>query len=158
MASPSPFRKRKELGNGEGAGEESPGLGPVSGGVRMASARRGSACLQAAGSGERALGELLLEFSRAQYRARESGGAAGGSTASSGNNKVEHIEKCCLELFSKDYCYSLIHNVNGEICSHYPRLMVILEYESSDREKHTGPVDNVTSHVFTTWKQHLYFP
>uniref|UniRef100_A0A670ZC30 Myotubularin related protein 14 n=1 Tax=Pseudonaja textilis TaxID=8673 RepID=A0A670ZC30_PSETE len=103
----------------------------------MASARSGSACLQAAGSGERALGELLLEFSRAQYRARESGGAAGGSAGSSGNNKVEHIEKCCLELFSKDYCYSLIHNVNGEICSHYPRLMVILEYESSDRERHT---------------------
>lgn len=54
----------------------------------MASARSGSACLQAAGSGERALGELLLEFSRAQYRARESGGAAGGSAGSSGNNKV----------------------------------------------------------------------
>ncbi|XP_058023593.1 myotubularin-related protein 14 isoform X2 [Ahaetulla prasina] len=137
MASSSSFRKRKEeLGDGEGAGEESPGLGPVTAGVRMASARSGSACLQAAGSGERALGELLLEFSRAQYRARESGGAAGGSAASSGNNKVEHIEKCCLELFSKDYCYSLIHNVNGEICSHYPRLMVILEYESSDRERH----------------------
>uniref|UniRef100_A0A0K8RSM2 Myotubularin-related protein 14-like n=1 Tax=Crotalus horridus TaxID=35024 RepID=A0A0K8RSM2_CROHD len=103
----------------------------------MASARSGSACLQAAGSGERALGELLLEFSRAQYRARESGGAAGGSAGSSGSNKVEHIEKCCLELFSRDYCYSLIHNVNGDICSHYPRLIVILEYESSDRERHT---------------------
>ncbi|XP_063147493.1 myotubularin-related protein 14 isoform X4 [Candoia aspera] len=105
----------------------------------MASARGGSACLQAAGSGERALGELLLEFSRAQYRARESGGAAGGSgsAGSASSNKVEHIEKCCLELFSRDYCYNLIHNVNGEICSHYPRLIVILEYESSDRERHT---------------------
>ncbi|XP_015675353.1 myotubularin-related protein 14 [Protobothrops mucrosquamatus] len=137
MASSSPVRKRKELGDGGGAGAESPGLGPVTAEVRMASARSGSACLQAAGSGERALGELLLEFSRAQYRARESGGAAGGSAGSSGNNKVEHIEKCCLELFSRDYCYSLIHNVNGDICSHYPRLIVILEYESSDRERHT---------------------
>ncbi|KAM3847443.1 phosphatidylinositol-3,5-bisphosphate 3-phosphatase MTMR14 isoform 3-T4 [Vipera latastei] len=137
MASSSPVRKRKELGDGEGAGAESPGLGPVTAEVRMASARNGSACLQAAGSGERALGDLLLEFSRAQYRARESGGAAGGSAGSSGSSKVEHIEKCCLELFSRDYCYSLIHNVNGEICSHYPRLIVILEYESSDRERHT---------------------
>ncbi|XP_070594108.1 phosphatidylinositol-3,5-bisphosphate 3-phosphatase MTMR14 isoform X2 [Erythrolamprus reginae] len=138
MASSSYFRKRKGVWDGEGAGQASLGLvGPVTAGVRMASARSGSACLQAAGSGERALGELLLEFSRAQYRARESGGAAGSSGGNSGNNKVEHIEKCCLELFSKDYCYSLIHNVNGEICSHYPRLMVILEYESSDRERHT---------------------
>ncbi|XP_039211091.1 myotubularin-related protein 14 isoform X3 [Crotalus tigris] len=137
MASSSPVRKRKELGDGEGAGAESPGFGTVTAEVRMASARSGSACLQATGSGERALGELLLEFSRAQYRARESGGATSGSAGSSGSNKVEHIEKCCLELFSRDYCYSLIHNVNGDICSHYPRLIVILEYESSDRERHT---------------------
>lgn len=88
MASSSPVRKRKELGDGEGAGAESPGLGPVTAEVRMASARNGSACLQAAGSGERALGDLLLEFSRAQYRARESGGAAGGSAGSSGSSKV----------------------------------------------------------------------
>uniref|UniRef100_A0A670K603 Myotubularin related protein 14 n=1 Tax=Podarcis muralis TaxID=64176 RepID=A0A670K603_PODMU len=47
------------------------------------------------------------------------------------------IEKCCLELFGKDYCFSVIHNGNGEICSHYPRLIVFLEYESTDQERHT---------------------
>ncbi|XP_062978188.1 myotubularin-related protein 14 isoform X2 [Elgaria multicarinata webbii] len=116
-------------------------------GAGMAGARGGSASLQAAGGGERALAELLLEFSRAQYRARDGGGGGGGSAGGSGgggggggtgsNAKVERIEKCCLELFSRDYSYSLIHNVNGEICSHYPRLIVFLEYESTDRERHT---------------------
>uniref|UniRef100_A0A670K4A8 Myotubularin related protein 14 n=1 Tax=Podarcis muralis TaxID=64176 RepID=A0A670K4A8_PODMU len=50
---------------------------------------------------------------------------------------IERIEKCCLELFGKDYCFSVIHNGNGEICSHYPRLIVFLEYESTDQERHT---------------------
>ncbi|XP_073206892.1 phosphatidylinositol-3,5-bisphosphate 3-phosphatase MTMR14 isoform X4 [Lepidochelys kempii] len=93
----------------------------------MAGAR---GCPQA-GSGERALAELLLEFSRAQYRAKDGGGGGGaGSTA-----KVERIEKRCLELFGRDYCYSLIQNVNGEICGHYPRQIVFLEYESTDRDR-----------------------
>ncbi|EMP30070.1 Myotubularin-related protein 14 [Chelonia mydas] len=48
---------------------------------------------------------------------------------------VERIEKRCLELFGRDYCYSLIQNVNGEICGHYPRQIVFLEYESTDRER-----------------------
>ncbi|XP_072845351.2 phosphatidylinositol-3,5-bisphosphate 3-phosphatase MTMR14 isoform X1 [Pogona vitticeps] len=113
-------------------------------GVGMAGAARGgSASFQAAGGGggERALTELLLEFSRAQYRARDGGGSGIGIGGSGGvgtgsNAKIEHIEKCCLELFNKDYCYSLIHNMNGEICSHYPRLIVFLEYESTDQERH----------------------
>ncbi|XP_034631769.1 myotubularin-related protein 14 isoform X3 [Trachemys scripta elegans] len=92
----------------------------------MAGAR---GCPQA-GTGERALAELLLEFSRAQYRAKDGGGGGAGSSA-----KVERIEKCCLELFGRDYCYSLIQNVNGEICGHYPRQIVFLEYESTDRER-----------------------
>nr|XP_060622526.1 myotubularin-related protein 14 isoform X3 [Anolis sagrei ordinatus] len=114
----------------------------------MAGARSGSASVQAAG----ALAELLLEFSRAQYKARDGGGGGGGggggagpggalgggsSGGAGGNAKVDRIEKCCLELFSRDYCYSLIHNMNGEICSHYPRLIVFLEYESTDQERHT---------------------
>nr|XP_028575550.1 myotubularin-related protein 14 isoform X1 [Podarcis muralis] len=107
--------------------------------------------LQGPGAGERALAELLLEFSRAQYRARDGGGgsggggggggtSAGGGSGSGGagsNAKIERIEKCCLELFGKDYCFSVIHNGNGEICSHYPRLIVFLEYESTDQERHT---------------------
>ncbi|XP_042700169.2 myotubularin-related protein 14 isoform X2 [Chrysemys picta bellii] len=92
----------------------------------MAGAR---GCPQA-GTGERALAELLLEFSRAQYRAKDGGGGGAGSSA-----KVERIEKRCLELFGRDYCYSLIQNVNGEICGHYPRQIVFLEYESTDRER-----------------------
>ncbi|XP_032654828.1 phosphatidylinositol-3,5-bisphosphate 3-phosphatase MTMR14 isoform X3 [Chelonoidis abingdonii] len=92
----------------------------------MAGAR---GCPQA-GTGERALAELLLAFSRAQYRAKDGGGGGAGSSA-----KVERIEKRCLELFGRDYCYSLIQNVNGEICGHYPRQIVFLEYESTDRER-----------------------
>ncbi|KAL8212847.1 UNVERIFIED_CONTAM: hypothetical protein K2H54_059117 [Gekko kuhli] len=112
----------------------------------MAGARGGPSLLQGGGPWERALAELLLEFSRAQYRARDGGGGSGGGPAGGGgvggggagsNTKVERIEKCCLELFSKDYCYSLISNVNGEICSHYPRQIIFLEYESTDRERHT---------------------
>ncbi|XP_053234448.1 myotubularin-related protein 14 isoform X3 [Podarcis raffonei] len=106
--------------------------------------------LQGPGAGERALAELLLEFSRAQYRARDGGGGSGGGGGGGGgtsaggggggagsNAKIERIEKCCLELFGKDYCFSVIHNGNGEICSHYPRLIVFLEYESTDQERHT---------------------
>ncbi|MEE6502413.1 hypothetical protein FKM82_004511, partial [Ascaphus truei] len=50
---------------------------------------------------------------------------------------VERIEKHCLDLFGKDYCYSLIQNPNGELCSHYPRQIVFLEYESTEDDKHT---------------------
>ncbi|XP_063797067.1 myotubularin-related protein 14 isoform X2 [Pseudophryne corroboree] len=69
--------------------------------------------------------ELLEEFSRAQFRARDVGA------------KVERIERRCLELFGKDYCYSIIQNPNGELCSHYPRQIVFLEYESTEGDKNT---------------------
>uniref|UniRef100_A0A669P0D5 Myotubularin related protein 14 n=1 Tax=Phasianus colchicus TaxID=9054 RepID=A0A669P0D5_PHACC len=75
-----------------------------------------------AGSGDRGLAELLLEFSRAQYRAKDApGGRAGGS--------VERIERRCLELFGRDYRYSVISNAHGEVCAHYPRHIVLLEGE-----------------------------
>lgn len=51
--------------------------------------------------------------------------------------QVERIEKRCLELFGRDYCFSVIPNVNGDICGHYPRHIVFLEYESSEKEKDT---------------------
>ncbi|XP_056660572.1 myotubularin-related protein 14 isoform X8 [Monodelphis domestica] len=79
---------------------------------------------------EPGLVELLKEFSRTQYRAKDGGSGAG-------NAKVERIEKRCLELFGRDYCYSVIQNVNGEICGHYPRHIVFLEYESAEKEKDT---------------------
>ncbi|XP_073448097.1 phosphatidylinositol-3,5-bisphosphate 3-phosphatase MTMR14 isoform X2 [Aquarana catesbeiana] len=73
---------------------------------------------------QNALGELLEEFSRAQFRAKDAGG------------KVERIERRCLEFFGKDYSYSIIQNPNGELSSHYPRQIVFLEYESTEEDKH----------------------
>ncbi|KAK7813964.1 hypothetical protein U0070_002861 [Myodes glareolus] len=55
----------------------------------------------------------------------------------SNDGVVERIEKRCLELFGRDYCFSVIPNVNGDICGHYPRHIVFLEYESSEKEKDT---------------------
>ncbi|XP_075288655.1 phosphatidylinositol-3,5-bisphosphate 3-phosphatase MTMR14 isoform X2 [Opisthocomus hoazin] len=76
-----------------------------------------------AGSGDRALAELLLEFSRAQYRAKDGGGGGGSA-------KVERIERRCLELFGRDYHYSVIPNAHGEVCAHYPRHIVLLERDT----------------------------
>ncbi|XP_067159464.1 myotubularin-related protein 14 isoform X3 [Apteryx mantelli] len=75
-----------------------------------------------AGCGDRALAELLLEFSRAQYRAKDGGGG--------GAAKVERIERRCLELFGRDYRYSVIPNAHGEVCAHYPRHIVLLERDA----------------------------
>uniref|UniRef100_A0A8C4UJ05 Myotubularin related protein 14 n=1 Tax=Falco tinnunculus TaxID=100819 RepID=A0A8C4UJ05_FALTI len=94
------------------------GHGPAAvSGAGMAAAR---GC-PPAGSGDRALAELLLEFSRTQYRAKDGGGAAA---------KVERIERRCLELFGRDYRYSVIPNVHGEVCAHYPRHIVLLERDA----------------------------
>uniref|UniRef100_A0A674EWD3 Myotubularin related protein 14 n=1 Tax=Salmo trutta TaxID=8032 RepID=A0A674EWD3_SALTR len=51
------------------------------------------------------------------------------------NRPVETIEKRCLELFGRDYKYSVIHNTNGEVCGHYPQQIVFLEYESTELHK-----------------------
>ncbi|XP_078270261.1 phosphatidylinositol-3,5-bisphosphate 3-phosphatase MTMR14 isoform X3 [Rhinoraja longicauda] len=74
----------------------------------------------AAASRSEEIGELIEHFSRHQYRAKES------------NPKVEKIENRCLELFRKDYVYSVIHNPNGELCGHYPRQIVFMEYASTE--------------------------
>ncbi len=49
--------------------------------------------------------------------------------------QVEAIEKRCLELFARDYKYSIIHNSNGDVCGHYPRQIVFLEYECTDVDR-----------------------
>ncbi|XP_055114938.1 myotubularin-related protein 14 isoform X6 [Symphalangus syndactylus] len=103
----------------------------------MAGARAAAAAASAGASAssgnqppqEPGLGELLEEFSRTQYRAKDGSGTGG--------SKVERIEKRCLELFGRDYCFSVIPNTNGDICGHYPRHIVFLEYESSEKEKDT---------------------
>ena len=40
-----------------------------------------------------------------------------------------------MELFGRDYKYSVIHNTNGEVCGHYPRQIVFLEYECTEPNK-----------------------
>lgn len=52
---------------------------------------------------------------------------------------MEAIEKRCLELFARDYKYSIIDNSNGEVCGHYPRQIVFLEYQCTDVEKDRYP-------------------
>ncbi|NXC16449.1 MTMRE protein, partial [Corythaeola cristata] len=44
--------------------------------------------------------------------------------------QVERIERRCLELFGRDYRYSVISNAHGEICAHYPRHIVFLERDT----------------------------
>ncbi|KAG7229483.1 hypothetical protein INR49_031904 [Caranx melampygus] len=68
------------------------------------------------------IADLIDLFSKTQYRAKEV------------TPRVEAIEKRCLELFARDYKYSVIHNPNGEVCGHYPRQIVFLEYECPDGE------------------------
>uniref|UniRef100_A0A1A7XC32 Myotubularin related protein 14 n=2 Tax=Iconisemion striatum TaxID=60296 RepID=A0A1A7XC32_9TELE len=67
--------------------------------------------------------ELIDLFSKTQYRAKEV------------SPRVEAIEKRCLELFARDYKFSIIHNSNGEVCGHYPRRIVFLEYECVDMDR-----------------------
>ncbi|NXN15719.1 MTMRE protein, partial [Indicator maculatus] len=45
--------------------------------------------------------------------------------------QVERIERRCLELFGRDYRYSVVSNVHGEVCAHYPRHIVLLERDIS---------------------------
>ncbi|KAM4625206.1 phosphatidylinositol-3,5-bisphosphate 3-phosphatase MTMR14 isoform 2-T2 [Polymixia lowei] len=69
------------------------------------------------------IADLIDLFSKTQYRAKEV------------TPRVEAIEKRCLELFGRDYKYSIIHNTNGEVCGHYPREIVYLEYECTEFQR-----------------------
>uniref|UniRef100_A0A8C6WX43 Myotubularin related protein 14 n=1 Tax=Neogobius melanostomus TaxID=47308 RepID=A0A8C6WX43_9GOBI len=73
--------------------------------------------------------DLIYLFSKTQYRAKEV------------TPQVEEIERRTLDLFSRDYKYSIIHNPNGEVCGHYPRQIVFLEQELEyDRSRSEGAV------------------
>ncbi|XP_072438068.1 phosphatidylinositol-3,5-bisphosphate 3-phosphatase MTMR14 isoform X1 [Chiloscyllium punctatum] len=87
--------------------------------------RAGAGSGSGSGSGGRSeeIGELIEHFSKHQYRAKEA------------NPKVEKIENRCLELFRRDYVFSVILNPNGELCGHYPRQIIIMEYESTEGDK-----------------------
>ncbi|XP_046880712.1 myotubularin-related protein 14 isoform X2 [Hypomesus transpacificus] len=92
----------------------------------MATSSSVSESLMASGvSGRKSeeIADLIDLFSKMQYRAKEV------------NPRVELIEKRCLELFGRDYKYSVIHNTNGEVCGHYPRQIVFLEYECTEPNK-----------------------
>ncbi|XP_031423858.1 myotubularin-related protein 14 isoform X2 [Clupea harengus] len=69
------------------------------------------------------IADLIDLFAKMQYRAKEV------------TPRVDRIEKRCLELFGRDYKYSIIHNTNGDVCGHYPRQIVFLEYECTDPNK-----------------------
>ncbi|XP_056129503.1 myotubularin-related protein 14 isoform X2 [Lampris incognitus] len=69
------------------------------------------------------IADLIDLFSKTQYRAKEV------------TPRMEAIEKRCLELFGRDYKYSVIQNTNGEVCGHYPRQIVYLEYECTELQK-----------------------
>lgn len=63
--------------------------------------------------------------------------------------QVEVIEKRCLDLFGRDYKFSIIHNANGEVCGHYPRQIVFLEHQSTegDRDRYVFVTDRVQGPV-----------
>ncbi|XP_074645577.1 phosphatidylinositol-3,5-bisphosphate 3-phosphatase MTMR14-like [Tubulanus polymorphus] len=56
---------------------------------------------------------------------------------------AEKIQKHCLQLFGKDYKYTVVDNANGELCSHYPGQIVLLEYSLSTANKHNENVQSL---------------
>ncbi|XP_064422378.1 myotubularin-related protein 14 isoform X2 [Latimeria chalumnae] len=76
-----------------------------------------------AGRRNEEISELIEFFSKYQYRAKEV------------KPKVELVEKRCLDLFGRDYKFSVIQNPNGELCGHYPQHIVFLEYECTEQDK-----------------------
>ncbi|CAL8340908.1 unnamed protein product [Lota lota] len=73
------------------------------------------------------IADLIDLFSKIQYRAKE--------VSPRVSVFVDSVEKRCLELFGRDYKYSVIHNTNGEVCGHYPRQIVYLEYECVESQR-----------------------
>uniref|UniRef100_A0A8C9STI5 Myotubularin related protein 14 n=1 Tax=Scleropages formosus TaxID=113540 RepID=A0A8C9STI5_SCLFO len=94
-------------------------------GTMAASPSSGGGLIAAGAAARRSedIADLIELFSRTQYRAKEV------------TPRVERVEKRCLELFGRDYKYSVIQNTNGEVCGHYPRQIVYLEYESVEHNK-----------------------
>ncbi|KAH9496325.1 Myotubularin- protein 14, partial [Bulinus truncatus] len=43
--------------------------------------------------------------------------------------KGETIMERCILLFSKDYNFTIVRNLNGELCGHYPMKLIIVESE-----------------------------
>ncbi|XP_060574383.1 myotubularin-related protein 14-like [Ruditapes philippinarum] len=65
---------------------------------------------------------LLEHFSKNSYRVK-------------GDSKGDPVTDKCLKLFAKDYQFTVINNTTGDLCSHYPSKLAILEYEKSSTVK-----------------------
>lgn len=55
----------------------------------------------------------------------------------------EAILNNCITLFAKDYKYSVIDNLNGELCGHYPTKIIVLEYTTHGREEQQNNVQSM---------------
>ncbi|KAJ8046800.1 Myotubularin-related protein 14 [Holothuria leucospilota] len=71
---------------------------------------------------EEEIRRLVEYFAKNVYRAKD------------GSSVCEAVERKCQALFGKDYQFTVIHNGNGELCSHYPTKLIIQEYEVSKKE------------------------
>lgn len=61
--------------------------------------------------------DLIAVMVRKAYRTKDSADSA------------SLAMRACLDLFAKDYKYSVADNENGELCNSYPNKIVLLEYE-----------------------------
>lgn len=61
--------------------------------------------------------------------------------AKDGSSFCEGIERKCQALFAKDYQFTVIHNGNGELCSHYPTKIIVQEYEVHQDDHPGGAVE-----------------
>lgn len=59
---------------------------------------------------------LLEHFAKYSYRVRS-------------DQRVDPVTEKCLKLFAKDYQFAVINNTAGDLCTHYPSKLVVLEYE-----------------------------
>lgn len=60
----------------------------------------------------------------------------------------------CIELFKLDYSHFVINNASGELSTHYPRQLVILEYE---QHAYSGsPATHSTSRTTNTIYESTY--
>ncbi|KAG1664105.1 Myotubularin-related protein 14 [Nymphon striatum] len=66
------------------------------------------------------LKNVLEKFSKLMYRAK------------CHDDQDEEMLHRCISLFSKDYMISIIKNDNGELSSHYPKKLIILEKEKNE--------------------------
>lgn len=74
--------------------------------------------------------DLLDSFSKNSYRVK-------------GDPRGDPITDKCICLFWKDYQFSVINNLNGELCGSYPSKLVVLEYEKSSSQVPKERVESI---------------